>query len=60
MGGTADAPSAFRDLPSRHDHPTKRRSDMPRYVVERTFPDGLAIPVDRITLVRVLAPYLYA
>jgi hypothetical protein len=23
----------------------KRRNNMPRYVVERTFPDGLAIPV---------------
>ena len=53
---------------------------MPRYVVERTFPDGLAVPagaaptpeairktaednqlpVDGITRVRVLDPYLYA
>jgi hypothetical protein len=45
---------------------------MPRYLVERSFPDGLAIPeairraaeanqlpVDRITEVRVLDPYLY-
>lgn len=42
---------------------------MPRYIVERTFPDGLDIPsnadgagtcpVDRITQVRVLDPYFY-
>jgi hypothetical protein len=44
---------------------------MPRYLVERSFPEGLAIPVDdqgakacqppvdRITEVRVLDPYFY-
>jgi hypothetical protein len=25
---------------------TNRRNDMPRYVVQRTFPEGLQIPVD--------------
>ena len=30
---------------------------MPRYLVERTFPDGL--PVDAITPVRVLDPYFH-
>lgn len=33
---------------------------MPRYVVERTFPEGLNIPmIDRITEVRELNPYFY-
>ena len=39
---------------------------MPRYVVERTFPEGLAIPadpnelpVDPIRQVRVLDPYFH-
>jgi hypothetical protein len=30
---------------------------MPRYLVERSFPNGLAMP--RITEVRVLDPYFY-
>ncbi len=30
---------------------------MPRYLVERTFPDGLGLPVDSISEVRVLEPY---
>jgi len=44
MGGTADAAPTVRDLPSKAQSRTKRRTDMPRYVVERTFPEGLAIP----------------
>jgi hypothetical protein len=41
---------------------------MPRYLVERSFPEGLAIrraaganqlPVDRITEIQVLDPYFY-
>jgi hypothetical protein len=30
---------------------------MPRYLVERTFADGLQLAVDRIVEVRVLDPY---
>jgi hypothetical protein len=34
---------------------------MPRYLVQRTFPDGLHIPTDRegAAEVRVLDPYFY-
>lgn len=28
--------------------PLKREQSMPRYVVERTFPDGLIIPIDEV------------
>ncbi len=32
---------------------------MPRYLVERSFPDGLHIAVDQITEVQILDPYFY-
>jgi hypothetical protein len=44
MGRTADAPLRSVGLPSTGQSRTERRSDMPRYVVERAFPEGLAIP----------------
>jgi hypothetical protein len=41
---------------------TTKGSEMPRYMVERTFPEALKIPIndDSISEVRVPDPYFYS
>jgi hypothetical protein len=36
------------EWPRGPNHEPQRGADMPRYVVERTFPDGLEIPADKV------------
>jgi hypothetical protein len=48
LGGSTDLPSNFTLYRSGRQRPKANHEDevMPRYVVEREFPDGLQIPVD--------------
>jgi Nickel responsive protein SCO4226-like len=52
MGSRADAPRLRRGLPSTAVADETEEREMPRYVVERTFPEGLGIPsgFDRATV----------
>ncbi len=45
MGRPADARPGAAALPSTCDRQTERRVETPRYIIERLFPNGWAIPV---------------